>query len=155
MDEQYDKLIEPSPVPFSFGAPGWYVLGVLCLLSLLFVVWLLWRHHVKNKYRTYALQWLSGKEQQYLPDKNYPALVYETTMLVKRIAMSRYGRNNVAGKRGNEFISYINATWKAKAFDDNDRVLFSSSIYSMENIEPDKAAAFVSKAKQWIKQHRV
>lgn len=153
MDEQYGKLIEPSPVPFSFGAPGWYVLSVLCLLTVLLIVWLLWRHHVKNKYRTYALQWLSDKEQQYLSDKNYPALVYETTMLVKRIAMSRYGRDNIAGKRGNEFISYINATWKAKAFDNTDEILFSQNIYSSEIIEQDKAAAFVSKAKQWIKKH--
>jgi hypothetical protein len=153
MDEQYGKLIEPAPVPFSFGAPGWYVLGALCLLCVLLIVWLIWKHYVKNKYRTYALQWLNTKEQHYTSDKNYDALVYETVMLIKRIAMSRYGRENVAGKRDDEFISYINSTWKAKAFDEADKVLFSENIYSAENIEQQKATVFVSKAKQWIKKH--
>jgi len=129
MDEQYGKLIEPPPVRFSFGAPGWYVLEALILIVILFIVWMLWRHHVKNKYRTSALQWLAVKEQRYASANKYNTLVYETTMLIKRIAMGKYGRSNVAGKRGTEWTSYINSTWKAKAFDENDEVLFSENIY--------------------------
>lgn len=150
----YGNLIEPQAVPFSFGAPGWYVLGILCLLLILFIAWLIWRHYTRNKYRRYALQWLDAKEQELSSASNYGALVYETTMLVKRVAMSKYGRENVAGKRGNEFTAYINTTWKSKAFDATDEVLFSNHIYSDTNIEQDKAAAFVEKARQWIKQHR-
>ena len=152
---EYGKLIEPAPVPFSFGAPGWYVLGIFCLLVILFVLWLMWRHHVKKRYRAEALQWLSIKEQSLTRQKNYNALVYETSMLLKRIAMSKYGRSNVAGKRGTDWTSYINSTWKAKAFDKQDEALLYGDIYSVEAIEPDKATAFVNKAKQWIKQHKV
>ena len=96
------------------------------------------------------MQW---KEQDLPSNGNYNALVYETIMLMKRIAMTKYGRNNVAGKRSNEFMVYINSTWKAQAFDETDKALFSDIIYRPENIEEDKAAAFVNKAKQWIKQH--
>jgi len=152
---EYGKLIEPQPVTFSFGAPGWYVLGVLCLLVILFVLWLLWRHHVKNKYRTEALQWLSTKEQSLTRQKNYAALVYETNMLLKRIAMSKYGRSNVAGKRGADWTSYINSTWRAKAFDETDEALLHEDIYCLEAIKPGKATAFVNKAKQWIRRHKV
>jgi len=123
---------------------------VLCLLVIFFVAWFLWRHHIRNKYRSNALQW---KEQDLPSNGNYNALVYETIMLMKRIAMTKYGRNNVAGKRSNEFMVYINSTWKAQAFDETDKALFSDIIYRPENIEEDKAAAFVNKAKQWIKQH--
>ena len=151
--DQYGKLIEPAPVPFSFGAPGWYVLGALCVLAVLFIAWLLWHHYQKNKYRKYALQWLNVKEQELSSTGNYNALVYETTMLVKRIAMSKYGRGNVAGKRGHEFTAYINSVWKSKAFNESDEVLFTSNIYNTENIEKQKAELFVNKTKQWIKKH--
>lgn len=69
--------------------------------------------------------------------------------------MSKYGRSNVAGKRGADWTNYINSTWKAKAFDEKDEALLQEDIYCVEAIEPDKAVAFVSKAKQWIKQHRL
>lgn len=149
----YGKLIEPQPVAFSFGAPGWYVLGAVCLLAVLFIAWLLWQHYQKNKYRKYALQWLDVKQQELSSTNNYNALVYETTMLLKRVAMTKYGRDQVAGKRGNEFTTYINSTWRAKAFDANDEALFTNSIYSETTIEQQKAELFVSKAKQWIKKH--
>ncbi len=149
----YGKLIEPSPVPFSFGAPGWYVLGVLCLLVVLCLEWLLWRHPVPHKYRKYALLWLTEKEAELSSNSNYTALVFETTMLIKRVAMRKYGRHNIAGKRNNDFIEYINSTWRARAFDEKDEVLFSNNIYSNKNITRDEARSFVSKAKQWIRQH--
>lgn len=153
MNDQYGKLIEPPPVSFSFGAPGWYVLAALLLSVVLSIAVLIWRHYLKNKYRTHALQWLDAKQQEYTVNNNYNALVYETTMLVKRIAISKYGRNVVAGKRKEAFIEYINSKYKAVEFNDADKTLLSDTIYTDKNIEQHTAEQFVSKARQWIKQH--
>lgn len=153
MDEQYGKLIEPAPVPFSFGAPGWYVLAALLLLLLVLLVSWAWRYYQKNKYRKYALNWLNEKEQQWLQSGDYETLVYETGMLLKRVAMRKYGRENIAGKRGAAFTTYINSTWRARAFTEADEYLLSQEIYHSEAIEAEKAMSFVGKVKQWIKQH--
>ncbi len=111
------------------------------------------RYHLKNKYRKYALLWLTEKEAELSSNSNYTALVYETTMLIKRVAMRKYGRHNIAGKRYNDFIEYINSIWRDRSFDEKDEVFFSNNIYSNKNITQDEAGSFVSKAKQWIRQH--
>lgn len=154
MNDPYGTLIEPAPVPFRFGAPGWYVLGVLCLLGIGFLVWLIWRHHEKNKYRTAALLWLDHLQQSLSGDGEYKALVYETAMLLKRIAISRYGRKPVAALRGEEWARYFNTTWKARAFDEKDADLLSGSVYRSQPIGESDAAQFMEKAKKWIKEHK-
>jgi hypothetical protein len=60
MDEQYGQLIEPSPVSFTFGAPGWYVLAVLLLLTFLGFAWFLFRRYKKELYRRQAVKELGG-----------------------------------------------------------------------------------------------
>ncbi len=63
MDEQYGTLIEPTPVPFHFGAPGWYVAGGLLLLLMATAAFFFIRHYRKNLYRRQALQWLRSKKK--------------------------------------------------------------------------------------------
>ena len=40
------NLIEPDPIGFAFGAPGWYMLGALALLLLI-----IYTTHAIRKYR--------------------------------------------------------------------------------------------------------
>ena len=97
MDEQYGTLIEPAPVPFHFGAPGWYVTGGLLLLLMATAAFFFIRHYRRNLYRRQALQWLRTKEEELQHTGSLTMLVYETNMLLKRIAISRYGRTAIAG----------------------------------------------------------
>lgn len=150
MDEQYGQLIEPQQVPFAFGAPGWYVLTVLILLALGTIAWLITWYIKKNRYRKKALAAIATAEIN-IATSTPQALVYETNMLMKRIAMSRYQRNETAGLRGNEWISFLNKTMKTSLFDEADNRLLESGIYSNEKNE---AASFINKAKSWIKKHR-
>lgn len=154
MDEQYGTLIEPTPITFSFGAPGWYVAGGLLLLLMVTVAFFFIRHYRRNLYRRQALQWLRSKEEELQHTGSLTMLVYETNMLLKRIAISRYGRTAIAGSRGTQWTSLLNNTMKQNLFDSKDELLLQQQLYrSKGDILPDEAAGFIARSKKWIQQH--
>ncbi|MFT3823725.1 MAG: DUF4381 domain-containing protein [Chitinophagaceae bacterium] len=149
MNEQYGKLIEPADYGFSFGAPGWYVLGVLLLLVLGVIAWLVIRYYQRNLYRKHALQALMQSETIKEADT---ALLYEANMLMKRIAMSKYGRSNTASIRNKEWIGFLNKTAGRQLFTDADARLLPGELYGNDN--NSSVADFVVKTKEWIRGHR-
>ncbi|MEX6686963.1 DUF4381 domain-containing protein [Danxiaibacter flavus] len=150
-----DELIEPAPVKFSFEAPGWYVVGILFVLLLITSALLWYRHYKRNNYRAAALLQLAKKVELFIPQQRYDALVYESDLLVKRIAMKKYGRNNVAGLTASQWIDYINQTWKEKSFTAEEGQLLNQKVYAFNNnISKEEAETFVEKSKRWIKKHR-
>jgi hypothetical protein len=155
MDDQLGKLIEPQPVPFTFTAPGWYVLGGLLVLLLIGLVVLIFKYYQLNKYRKHALHFLADTEQKCIDLKAFDMLVYEANMLIKRIAMSRYGRQTVSGLRDGQWTDFINRTWREKSFDAKDEALINQTIYqAQEGITAEDAQAFIQKAKRWIRKHK-
>ncbi|MXV53244.1 DUF4381 family protein [Pedobacter sp. HMF7647] len=157
MNNDIGTLIEPQPVPFTFGAPGWYVLGVLILIILLVAGWLIMRHYQLNRYRAEAVHYLEqliGAESDNLSPDAPAALVYESQMLLKRIAMKNYGRRLVAGERESGWTDFINSTWRERSFDENDARLFGQAIYSREVIKLPQATEFADKVRRWIRQHK-
>jgi hypothetical protein len=154
MDDQYGQLIEPSPVKFAFGAPGWYVVGAIIFLLLIITCWLLWRHHIKNRYRKNALQWLALTSTKLAAQKDYTTIVYESNMLIKRIAMARYSRPVIAGMRGMDWIDCMNLTCPKASFNDKDEILLNTAIYKRELISEAEANSFVDKTRQWISRHK-
>ena len=155
MDEQFGKLIEPAPVRFSYGAPGWYVLGALILLVLLFLSWILIRYYKRNLYRKSALQFLNTKSQKMIQENKFDGLVYESNMLIKQIAMRFDDRANIAGRRNKDWIVYVNSKSIPNLFDNEDQKLLAEKIYSTnERISIDEAVRFVEKTKKWIRIHK-
>jgi len=155
MDDQVGKLIEPKPIAFSFDTPGWYVVGGLVFLLLLWIIYLLIKYYQSNLYRKHALQFLTNTESKLSEKKAFGELVYETQMLIKRIAMKRYGRKKVSGLRHDEWTSFINTTWREKSFDNEDEELLSQNIYMpLQHITAYQATAFTRKARRWVKKHK-
>jgi hypothetical protein len=150
-----DQLIEPSPVPFSFGAPGWYVLGALLLLAFIALAWLAIVRYRRNKYRRVALRQLTTWVPDYQRSGNYADWVYVTNNLVKRVAMHVYGRNLVASSRASEWIGFLNKTCRRADFSDEDEQLLSQFLFQPPQlITADKASSFSDKARYWIKKHK-
>jgi hypothetical protein len=143
MDEQYGQLIQPKPVVFSFGAPGWYVLGAVILLLLAGAVWLLRQNYRKNRYRRQALGELKGYGAG-------PSALYPANMLLKRIAISRYGRVPAASIRGSEWVAFLNKSRGRELFGKGDAALLEQ-VYTTGAYAAD---GFLEKAKKWIKKHK-
>ncbi len=146
------QLIEPADVRFSFDTPGWYVVGGSILLFILVSVFFAWRHYRRNHYRRAAICWLQKEEQRLSATNEWEQLVYTSDMLVKRIAMQRYGRE-ISSLRGKEWLDYINRTWRS-AFTADDAKLLDDLYASTGNIDAHRANSFVDKTKHWIKTHR-
>lgn len=152
MNDSFGNLIEPSPVQFTFGAPGWYVLGALLLLFLIISAWLLYKHYNRNKYRSIALEFLRQKEKEFHSQKDYSQLVYESNMIMKRIAMTYFDRSNVASLREDNWKSFLNDTGRKEIFT-NDDMKVLASLYAATPTE-QAATQFMVNTKWWIRKHK-
>jgi hypothetical protein len=161
MDEQeltqsFNNYIEPSSIPFRFGAPGWWVLASLLLIILLLISFLIVRHYCRNVYRRQALKWLDQIIQSNHSSPVLQQQVYEAAILIKRVAMALYGRNPVAGLSGEAWINWLNSRIKKRsvpAFDQSDACLVSDGIYGSRELDPAIVHTFFEKAKYWIRYH--
>ena len=153
MDDQYGQLIEPAAVVFGFGAPGWYVLGAVVMLLLMWLAGLLWRRYERNRYRRQALKEILDSQKHYAAAGMEGNMLYETNMLLKRIAMARYGRNETAGMKGDEWIDFLNQSIGDELFDETDNKLLQE-LYTGKKHESRPITDFIQKAKTWIKKHR-
>ncbi len=148
------QFMEPLPVTFTLGAPGWYVLTVLLVLCVsVLIVWR-WVHFRKNRYRREALKRIDAEQQKLLPEAEYGNFIYFVNMLMKQINMLHYGRKKVASLQGKQWIDHLNSCCKKPIFNTQDETLLTA-LYLSGNIEQQtQIEAFADKARQWIKNHR-
>lgn len=154
--ESFNHYIEPSNIPFRFGAPGWWVLAALLTILILVISFLFVRYYYRNLYRKQALRYLAEITQSDFPDSGLHDQVYKTAILIKRVAMARYGRNPVAGLSGEAWIDWLNNRVKKNnitKFDKADAVLISDGIYGNKKLEHETVNPFLEKAKNWIRYH--
>jgi len=142
------ELIEPAPVSFSFDTPGWHVVGGLILLLLLIVMYLLWRRHVRNRYRRTALQHI---QQLQLKITDQRLLVYEVNIILKRIALRFRNREQVAHLRGNDWLKFLNESGKRELFT-SDSLKVLESVYQ-ETADKSASEIFIESARKWISVH--
>ncbi|HEX6226247.1 MAG TPA: DUF4381 domain-containing protein [Chryseolinea sp.] len=154
MNDDIGTLIEPDPVKFTWGAPGWYVLGIAVLILICAFLIMFYRHYQKNKYRRAALSWLESREGTLLTQAP-EQIIYDAAMLMKRIAISRYGRNHTAALRDDEWINFLNKVCKSQLFTAGDAEWLTRTLYqSGENLKESETKSFIIKTKRWIKDHR-
>lgn len=152
MNDDIGSLIEPVPVQFSLGAPGWYVLGTIVAILILVASVLLYRHYKRNLYRRDALAFLTM--QQTNLENDSIRLLYEASILLKRIVMARYGRQH-ASITGTAWVNFLNSVCKAPPFDEQDGTWISTVVYSSgSDVTTESVHAYLEKTRKWIKLHR-
>ena len=144
-------LMEPDPVPFSFSTPGWYFLGGLFLVFVLYYSYISYKKYRRNAYRRKALSQLSELENSN-KDSQGSAELNSYLVQLKVVALQSYGRDVVASKAGKEWLSFLDSTGKNTPFTKYDAVI-SDSIY--KEMTPDKESLLeISElTKRWIKTH--
>lgn len=149
--QQYGDLLEPKPVPFSLMAPGWYVVGALLLIGLLFFIYSYIKYYMRNRYRRKALLWLEKMDQEHAAEQLYAA-----DMLMKRIAMQVYGRQEVATLQGMQWIRFLNNSSSRQPdifSEDDSRLLFDVFYRNPQEASVTATATFISKTRNWIRHH--
>jgi hypothetical protein len=106
LDQLYD-IEGIDPINWWPLAPGWWILIVFLVLSLLGLVIYYYRKLAfKNSWQYHILSQLSLMEQN-LEEANTQATIIELSEVIRRIAMHQYSRRECAGIEGKSWLRWL------------------------------------------------
>jgi len=139
-------IITPEPIEMYPFAKGWVILILLLLALLLSYAINRYLKYKKNRYRREATkEWKSLKKA-----KDIKALI----SLNKRVAISAYGRDEVAILSGNEWWDFMQSHSSVK-LDSDIRELIDDILYSQRELTPREIDTITLISKEWIDTHFV
>lgn len=144
-------LKEPEAFGFSFQAPGWYILGALLLLMVLYYMGSAIRKYLKNTYRREALKNLLIIESGY-QQHNQVAYLKDAMILLKLVAMKAFGREMVAQLHGDQWLRFLEDRGKETPFTKY-AVPISAALYQSSDVETEQIVTILNLCKGWIKTH--
>jgi hypothetical protein len=136
----------PEPVAFWPPAPGWWLLAGLLVLLLVVTLWW-WRRYRRRAYRRAALSELRRIHQALQQGGDSTALIAELSILLRRVAISRYGREQVAALHGTAWLEFLDRSGRTTAFSKEAHALLDAP-YRRDpatHIEP-----LLSLAQRWV-----
>ena len=98
----------PAAPSFWPPAPGWWLVAVLAVLLLIALAWALSRLYRRWRRRRIALQALLQVRRSVGDDRR--ALAAELSILLRRVALTRYPRSEVAGLSGVHWLQFLDET---------------------------------------------
>jgi hypothetical protein len=141
-----DIHLPPTPDVWP-PAPGWWVLSGLGLVLLGLGVWWLYRRYRLRRRRHRILSQLArlgGRAEG-------PALVAEVSALLKRVALARYPRTEVASLTGKGWLEFLDLKGGGGRFADGPgRVLAEGPYAPAPNFDTD---ALLDLAGDWIRRN--
>jgi len=127
-------IVVPDAPPFWPPAPGMWVALGLVVLALLFVGARAYMARQRNAYRRAGLLLLGDA-----------ATAHDVSVIMKRVALAAFPREQVASLYGEKWVAFLRATCP--------RGHFPETIMTDAGAEPDPA--LVALAGTWIRHHRV
>jgi hypothetical protein len=137
----------PAPVSWWPPAPGWWALLVVLLIAI-GLGYMLYRRRRRNLWRGGALAELAR-----LRDAAPERQLREVSVLLRRVAISRFPRHDVAALTGEAWLAFLDRTLgDGAAFQSGvGRVLLSAPYINTAEVEVD-AAALLILCERWIKR---
>jgi len=132
-------------------APGWWLLAAL-LIALLVIgtLWLL------RRYRSYRLKCQIMDELDALTNRkleeNSVAFLAQLSILLRRIALRRYAREQVAALTGSDWLRFLDATGGGGDFEHGVGQILEAGPYRPHNRELP-AEELLALARRWVKQN--
>lgn len=135
----------PPPVSWWPPAPGWWLVLALLLITALITYWLV-RRHKGNSWRREALA-----ELAHLQGDSEVTMVAQLSVLLRRVAISRYPQAEVASLTGEAWLAFLDETLgEGTPFQSGaGRVLLSGPYATTADVD---ATALHALAERWIKR---
>ena len=149
-------IVVPPPTSWWPPAAGWYLLGVLLLIAATWLVVAAIRHWRKNRYRAAGIALLKELRQssrQATPGE----VVAELNRLLKRVALARWPRRDVAQLVGAEWIDFLDRTGPTDKRFTTDQAHALRDVAYSDQLSQQLTAAQLGElfmaADRWIRQH--
>ena len=144
----------PPPVSWWPPAPGWWLLAAASSLSALgLYAW--WRRRRRDRWRRSALAELARlrgllESQQAEP----PGLIVELSVLLRRAALSRFPREDVASLHGERWLAFLDRSLgEGSPFQAGEgRLLATAPYLPKAAIAVDSMSALFALAEHWLKK---
>jgi hypothetical protein len=99
----------PSPVSWWPPAPGWWVLAAMALLLIGVAVWFAVRRHRRRAAARRARLELQSLRSALRRDADAAAFARGLSRLLRRFALARFPRQQVAGLTGTDWLAFLDA----------------------------------------------
>ncbi|WP_444921883.1 DUF4381 domain-containing protein [Microbulbifer sp. CnH-101-G] len=147
---QLHDIQEPAPVSWWPPAPGWWLLALLILLSLLGIT--LWIRHrrkqaERNRYKIEAVALLNAV------DVSRPEATGEINEILKRVAVTTFSRAHCGNLIGSAWLGFLENSASLKCPDEAREALLEQ-LYRGSS-KPENSEAFRQYAIQWVLQHQL
>jgi len=106
----------PEPVSWWPPAPGWWLLALLLLGLLLLGGWAWRRRRARRALLREALAELAAIRERYGADPDERRLAAELSRLLRRVAISRFPAEAVAGLTGEAWLTFLDEQLGGRAF---------------------------------------
>lgn len=115
----------PAPVSFWPPAPGWWLLAILIVIAFFLALWW-WRRYQRRAYRRAALRQLRQLQLALREGEADTPIIAELSILLRRTAISRYGRQQVAALHGMSWLEFLDRTGRNTTFASEGRALLEA-----------------------------
>ncbi|EIJ33997.1 DUF4381 domain-containing protein [Thiothrix nivea] len=140
----------PDPVSWWPPAPGWWGLALLMLAVIAFLFWKRWRQQRGEKSLDLALLELERLQAKH--GANTKELLRELSVLLRRVAISRYGRRQVSGLTGSAWVKFLDDKVGEKLFSGKLEHLLTEMPYRRET--QAETSTLVLAVRYWIRMQR-
>ena len=140
----------PAPIGWWPLAPGWWLVVLVILAIVGWIAWRWWQWHKSMQGLQAALHELETLQRQYAQQGN--VLVRELSVLLRRIAISLYGRQQVSGYTGSRWLEFLDQKAGKNLFKGKFDHLLTELPYQPEHAV--NAEALVKAVRAWIHLQR-
>lgn len=139
-----------APAEFWPPAPGWWLLAALLALVLVYIVVTLVNVYRRRRQRQRILAGLQQLENT--AHENIGQFTAAISALLRRVALMRYARTDVASLSGLAWLEFLDDTGGNGAFVNGPGSALATAPYAA-NPEPPSRQALLALARRWIRRN--
>ncbi len=140
----------PDAIGWWPPAPAWWVITFLLLATIVLLIWRWSQQKTDERALELALSELDRLQKQH--GKDSKALLRELSVLLRRTAMSQYGRKQVSGLTGTAWVEFLDQKAGKPLFKGKLERFLTEIPYRPES-ETETTAVF-NATREWIKRQR-
>ncbi len=141
-----DIQLSPPPSPWPL-APGWWVLILVAAALMLLGLYWAWR---RLQLRRSALRELARLQQRFEADGDAVQLAAGLSLLLRRVALVRDAREQVAGLCGDDWLSYLDRRAGSRQFSAGPGRLLLTLPYQ-PRARGEELAALLELVRHWLR----